>query len=219
MSIIVDLVILGILILCVALGYHKGLTGSILKIVSFVLALVIAFVLFKPVSSFIIDRTSWDENLEQGIREIILTDDSTEVTEDEENKKMPTVITEYINNTVEKAGNDAKEAIVNATSRNVALTIINTGVWISLFLIARIVLFFVKGVANLLTELPIIKQFDKVGGIIYGMLEALIIIYLALALISFVSPLINGTGIILAIQNSFIGSIMYNNNLLLKLVF
>ena len=27
--------ILGILILCIALGYHKGLTGSLLKIVSF----------------------------------------------------------------------------------------------------------------------------------------------------------------------------------------
>lgn len=221
MSIIIDLVILGILVLCIALGYHKGLTGSLLKIISFVLALVIAFVLFKPVSNFIIYKTNWDENLEQGIRDTILAEDSKEVIENdnEENQKMPTVITEYINNAVEEAGNDAKEAIVDATSRDVALTIINAGVWIGLFLVARIVLFFIKGLARLITKLPIIKQFDKLGGIIYGVLEALIIIYGILAIASFVSPLINSTGILAAIQKSFIGSIMYNNNLLLKLIF
>lgn len=111
MSFIVDLIILAILVLCIALGYHKGLTGSLLKIISFVLALVIAFVLFKPVSNFIIDNTNWDENLEQGIRDMIIANDgeTTENTDGEENKNMPTVIIEYINKAVENAGDDAKE--------------------------------------------------------------------------------------------------------------
>ena len=46
MSIIIDLVIVAIIALCILIGYHKGLTGSLLKIVSFVLALIIAFILF-----------------------------------------------------------------------------------------------------------------------------------------------------------------------------
>lgn len=222
MSIIIDLIILGILILCIALGYHKGLTGSLLKIISFVLALVIAFVLFKPVSSFIINKTDWDENLEQSIRNMIIDDKQGETSQDEANeadKNMPTVIMEHINKKVEEAGDDAKEAIVDATSRDVAVTIINAGTWIGLFLVARIVLFFVKGLASLITKLPVIKQFDKLGGIIYGVVEAVIIIYGILAVLSFVSPLVEGTGILVAIQKSFIGSVMYNNNLLLKLIF
>ena len=81
MSIIIDLVIIAIIALCVLVGYHKGLTGSLLKIVSFVLALIIAFILFKPVSNFIIDKTDWDENLEQAIRQSILKDE--EKTNDE----------------------------------------------------------------------------------------------------------------------------------------
>ena len=44
MSIIIDLVIIAIIALCVLIGYYKGLTGSLLKIVSFVLALIIAFI-------------------------------------------------------------------------------------------------------------------------------------------------------------------------------
>lgn len=218
MSIIVDLIILGILILCIVSGYRKGLTGSLLKIVSFLLAVIIAFVLFKPVSNFIINNTNWDENLEQGIRNTVISDEKSQTTQ-AENQNAPSVLIDYINNAVEEAGDTAKEDIVNATARNVSITIINAGVWICLFIIARIILVFIKGLANLITKLPVIKQFDNLGGIIYGVLEALIIIYVILAIISFISPLVSNFGIINAIQKSFIGNIMYNNNLLLKLIF
>jgi len=219
MSIIIDAIIIGILILCIALGYRKGLTGALLKIVSFVLALVIAFVLFKPVSSFIIDKTQWDESLEQGIRDTILSNDKQEEVSQEENQGMPSVMLDYINKTVENAGNEAKEAVVDATARDVAITIINAGVWFALFLLARIILLFVKGLANIITKLPLIKQFDKLGGIVYGLVEAFVIIYAILAVLSFASPVVSGTGILEAVQKSFIGSAMYNNNLLLKLIF
>lgn len=220
MSIIIDAIVIGILILCIAIGYRKGLTGSLLKIISFVLALVIAFVLFKPVSTFIIDKTDWDENLEQGIRDTILSSDKQEeLISQEENKNMPEVMINYINKTVEEAGNEAKEAVADATARQVAIMIINSGVWFALFLVSRIVLIFVRGLANIITNLPIIKQFDKLGGIIYGLVEAFIIIYGILAVLSFASPVVSGTGILEAVQKSFIGSVMYNNNLLLKLIF
>ncbi len=220
MSIIIDAIVIGILILCIAIGYRKGLTGSLLKIISFVLALVIAFVLFKPVSTFIIDKTNWDENLEQGIRDTILSSDKQEeLSSQEENKNMPEVMINYINKTVEEAGNEAKEAVADATARQVAIMIINSGVWFALFLVSRIVLIFVRGLANIITNLPIIKQFDKLGGIIYGLVEAFIIIYGILAVLSFASPVVSGTGILEAVQKSFIGSVMYNNNLLLKLIF
>lgn len=220
MSIIIDAIILGILVLCIALGYRKGLTGSLLKIVSFVLALVIAFVLFKPVSNFIIDKTDWDENLEQGIRDTILSSDKQEEkVSEEENQNMPSVMLDYINKTVENAGNEAKEAVADATARQVAVMIINAGVWFALFLVARIILIFVKGLTKIITSLPIIKQFDKLGGIIYGLVEAFVVIYAILAVLSFISPVVSGIGIIDAVQKSFIGSVMYNNNLLLKLIF
>lgn len=220
MSIIIDLVIIAIIALCVLVGYHKGLTGSLLKIVSFVLALIIAFILFKPVSNFIIDKTDWDENLEQAIRQSILKDE--EKTNDETQKEnMPEVITDYINNAVEKAGNEAKTAIVDSTAREVAIMIINIAVAIALFIVSKIILLLllVKGLANLLTKLPVIKQCDKLGGIIFGILQSLVIIYVALAIISFASPMMSETGIIEGLQKSYIGSTMYNNNLLLKIIF
>ena len=219
MSIIIDLIILAIFVICILIGYKKGLTGSILKIISFVLALLIAFILFKPVSNFVIDHTNWDENLEQAIRQMVIENDEGETEVKEESKGMPDVIMNYINEAVEKAGEDAKEAIIDSTARNVAVTIINGAALISLFIVARIILLLIRGLASLLTELPIIKQFDKLGGIIYGLLQSIVIIYIILAVISFISPMIAETGFIEAIQKSYIGSILYNNNLLLKLIF
>lgn len=239
MEIIVDLIILAIFAICLGLGFKKGLTGSLLKIISFILALVIAFLLFKPVSNFIVDHTNWDETLEQAIRQTLIEENSqennqeeniqiqngerqeTQIGNEEKVKKqsMSEVMIDYINETIENASTEAKNTIVDATARNVAVTIINVGVLIVLFVVSRIILVFIKGLTQLITKLPIIKQFDKLGGILYGLLEAFIIIYVILAILSFVSPMISQTGILQAIENSFLGSIMYNNNLLLKLIF
>lgn len=214
MGIIVDLIIVGILVLCVFLGYKRGLTGSLLKIVTFLLALIIAFILFKPVSNFIINNTKLDESLESSIKSMFL-----EVEENDTSSNMPTAMTDYINKVIEDAADDAKTAVVETAARDVAISIINLGVVIVVYIIARIILIFVKGIASLITKLPVIKQFDKLGGIIFGLLKALVIIYVILAIISFVSPVITDSGVIDAINQSFIGKGMYNNNILLEIVF
>ena len=214
MGIIVDLIIVGILVLCVFLGYKRGLTSSLIKIVTFLLALIIAFILFKPVSNFIINNTKLDENLESSIKSMFL-----EVEENDTSSNMPTAMTDYINKVIEDAADDAKTAVVETAARDVAISIINLGVVIVVYIIARIILIFVKGIASLITKLPVIKQFDKLGGIIFGLLKALVIIYVILAIISFVSPVITDSGVIDAINQSFIGKGMYNNNILLEIVF
>lgn len=212
MSLIVDLVILGIIILCIIIGYVRGLTGSLIKIVSFVLALIVAFILFVPVSNLIIDNTQIDENLEQSIRQMIVGENQGE----EEN--MPTAITDYIGQKVDEAADSAKEAVADSTAEEVALTIVKAGTWIVLFIVARILLILLRFITSLIAKLPVIKQFDKLGGIIYGLLEGLIIVYVLLAIISFASPMIDG-GFITAIDESTVGSMLYNNNLLLEIIF
>ena len=212
MSIIVDLVVIGIILLCIIIGYVRGLTGVLINILSFVLSIVIAFVLFVPISNLIIDKTSIDENLEQSIREMIIQDNETE------DKKMPSAITDYIGKQVEQAADNAKESIVNSTAREVSITIVKAGTWIILFIVARILLVCLRFITGLIAKLPVIKQFDKLGGIVYGVFEWLIIVYVMLAVISFISPMINGN-LTNTIEESYIGSKMYNNNLLFNIIF
>lgn len=212
MSIIVDLIIVGVMLLCIVIGYIRGLTGALIKILSFILAIIIAFILFIPISNLIIHNTKIDENLEQSIRTMIVDDNG------EKEEKIPEAITDYIGQKVEKATDSAKEAIIENTAKEVSLIIVKAGTWITLFIIARILLILLKFVTSLIAKLPVIKQCDKLGGIIYGILEGLIIIYVILAIISFISPTVNGT-LAKEINQSYIGNIMYNNNLLLRIIF
>ena len=212
MTIVVDLIVIAIIALCIILGYVRGLTGSLIKILSFVLSIVIAFVLFIPISNLVIENTQIDESLEQSIREMIIGN------EQEGESNMPEAITDYIGQRVEQAADDAKTAVVDSTARDVAETIVKAGTWVVLFIIARILLIFLKFITALIAKLPVIKQFDKLGGIAYGLIEGLIIVYLLLALVSFIAPMFDNS-IIVAIKDSFVGSIFYNNNLLLKIIF
>lgn len=215
MAIIIDIVIVAIIALCLFLGYRRGLTGSLLKILSFVLAIVIAFILFKPVSNLVINHTNWDDSLKTSIEQFITEKTSTP----EEKSSLPQVIVDYIDKTMAQSVNEAKEVAIENTAQSVTNLIVNAGVWIAVFIIARILLIFIRFITALIAKLPVIKQFDKLGGILYGILEAFVILYVLLAIISFIAPMINNAEFIDALNKSFIGSMLYNNNILLKILF
>lgn len=215
MAIIIDIVIVAIIALCLFLGYRRGLTGSLLKILSFVLAIVIAFILFKPVSNLVINHTNWDDSLKTSIEQFITEKTSTP----EEKSSLPQVIVDYIDETMAQSVNEAKEIAIENTAQSVTNLIVNAGVWIAVFIIARILLIFIRFITALIAKLPVIKQFDKLGGILYGILEAFVILYVLLAIISFIAPMINNAEFIDALNKSFIGSMLYNNNILLKILF
>lgn len=58
MAIAVDVIILAILGVCIFFGYKRGLIGVAFKILSFLVAILITILLYKPVANYIIDRSS-----------------------------------------------------------------------------------------------------------------------------------------------------------------
>lgn len=215
MFIIVDLVIVAIIALCVLIGYKRGLTGCLINILSFFIALAVAFVLFKPASAMIINNTKIDENIQSSIVQVF--ESENEEKSDKEESKSP--IMEYISNEVEKATEEKKNEIVNNAAKDVSVKIINILAFIILFVASRIILIFVKAVADVITKLPIIKQCDKIGGVVYGLLQAMVIIFIALALITFISTMTNKFTLLEMINQSYLGSILNENNILLNVIF
>lgn len=208
MSLFVDLIILAILLLCIFLGYKKGLVGVLLKLFSFILSLLLSFILVTPISNIVIDKTSIDEKIESAVVNFISGDT-------EKKAETSSTITNYINNYVSKYKYESQEFIAQNISKELTKIVISIATFIVLFIIIRIVLFFVSFITNALAELPIIKQINISGGVIYGIIEGLFIIYFALAIISFLDI----PSLQLAIKNSIIGSILYDKNLILMFLF
>ena len=48
---------------------------------------------------------------------------------------------------------------------------------LALFIVSRICLIFIKSLSDLIAKLPIINQFNKLGGVLYGLLRGLLITY------------------------------------------
>lgn len=214
MFIVVDLIVLAILLLCIFNGYKRGLTGCIIKIFSFLIAIVVAFMLFKPVSNIVVENTEYDENLQSSIVQVFEKDE-----EENKNEETTSPIVQYISDEVKNATEEKKNEIVTSAAQQLSIKIINVLVFIALFILARIALIFVKALTDLITKLPLIKQCDKIGGVIYGLLQGLVIIFISFAVITFIATVTKNFTIIEMINKSYISSQLFNNNILWNIFF
>lgn len=219
MSIIIDLILIGIILLSTFLGYKKGLIGVAFKIVSFIIALIVTLVLFKPISNYIITNTQLANTIENAIIEKLSTAKIEEGQIEEESTDLPNVVVDYINGGIQDTVNQAKDSVVKVVAHNLTETAISIIVMIGIFIITRLILLFAKAILEAVSELPIVKQFNEVGGIIYGIIRAILLIYVILAIISLILPMLDKTIILSAINDSILTKILYNNNLILMIFF
>lgn len=214
MSLIIDVIIIAIIALFIFWGYHRGLIGVAFKILTFFVAILVALFLYKPVSNLIIENTDIEDNIKNSIIEKFSSNENEQVTE-ENMQNMPQVLINYITDYT----NEVQNATVYTIAEELSIAIINIIVALALFIITKIILIIFRALSKILAELPIIKQFDKTGGIIYGLIEGLLVVYLILAIISLCSSMIEGSEIISNINNSILGGFLYNNNIILKAIF
>lgn len=163
MGIIIDLLIIAIIVLSIWMGYKKGLTKSLLKIFNFFIALIISIILFNPISNIIIINTEVDEVIQDSIISKFSSNEEIKEEAEAEENNMPAIFNNYIKNEIDKATNEAKENVIKESAKQISTVIINVGVVIIVFLITRITLIFIKGIADVITKLPVIKQCDELG--------------------------------------------------------
>ena len=211
MGIIVDLIIIAVVLLFIFLGYKKGLTGSLIKLLSFIIAIVVAFVLYKPVANAVIENTVIDDNIRTTLKATLGVEYKTENTEE----NVPSTIMDNINKEIENATDEVKANVIDQTT----ITIVNIGSGIVIFLAVRVILVLISLFAKILTDLPVIKQVDKLGGLAYGAIEGIVIVYAVLAVISLTSVIWANNAVVTAIAKSSLGEMLYNNNIILNLLF
>ena len=202
MNYLIDLIIIAIIALFTFIGYKKGLIKVAFGLVSFILAILISVILYRPISNFIINYTPLDDKIELAVEERLNSSDTT-------NAEANNIVSNYYNN--------IKNTTTTAVADGISKTIINVGCMIIVFIISNIVLLFFKFTGDLIAKLPLIKQVNHVGGFVYGLLKGFIIIYLLLALIAIISPIVDINNLINIINSSIITNIMYNNNIIFTL--
>lgn len=199
MGIIVDLIIVAIVVLSTFLAYRKGLVELAIGLCAFVIAISVTFLLYQPISNLVINSTNIDETVENAIYE-----KANDVMQ--ENKKEDKLTNEVVEVT--------KNEMLPSTARNLAINIVRGGVIIILFLTIRIALKFVTALANAIAKLPIIKQLNRAGGMVYGLIRGILIIYVTLLVLGVPRQINPDNTVNQSIDQSFLGKTMYQNNIL-----
>lgn len=208
MGIIIDFIIIIILLMCIFYGYKRGLVNLVISLFTFVIALVITIFLYKPIANIVIDNTSICDNIENCIFERI---------KDENVEKSDNEIIQLADKYILK---DAKSETAEVIASSIAKTVIDVLTFIILVTVIRICLIIINKIFSIITEVPIIKQFNKLGGGLYGIIQGIIINYILFAVIIVIIPLIstNTTTVVDSINDSKFGSILYNENVIIKLI-
>ena len=212
MGIILDIIILAIMAISIFLGYKRGLVKVAVKLCAFLIAIIVTLVFYKPVSNVIIDKTQLNEKIES----IIIENGTKELEESnkEEQKNILENMQEYVDNTVTQTQNE----IVKNAAKEISIRLINILVIVVLFIATRLILILLVLISDLITSIPIIKQFNELGGVLYGIIRGLAIIYAILAILFLIVSMSPNNAILTSIDSSIITKFMYENNILLNII-
>lgn len=198
MGIIIDIIIILFVLASIFLGYKKGLITLGIQLCAFLIAIVITFICYRPIGNIIINTTQIDEKLQETIQSNVENFMA-------ENREVHTT-----NELIESA----KNGMLQGTARNLAINIIYGITMIVLFAILRIVLLCINHLANAIAKLPILDQFNKLGGSLYGLLRGLLITYTILMIVNLVISVNPKSSLRETMDTTYLAKMMSSYNVL-----
>ena len=203
---IIDIIIVLFLAVGAFLGYKKGLIDVLTSIVAMVLSVILALLLQNPVANTL--RTT---NIGNSINKTV----NTQITNVIENKNSDKDKNTFYFSMIDKM---VSKEMVSTQAENITMFILKGLSFVIIFVIVSIIIIILRSVLNLVFELPILNSVNKFGGLGFGILKYAFIVYILLALIYFVQPISKVfQGISKHIENSYIASIIYKDNIIVKL--
>lgn len=222
-AIIADIVLVCTFIISIFIGFRRGFTVLVFNLICLIIMVVAVLALCKPLTTLVYENTNVDEFFSKHIKNSIGSFIDEQI---EKNGKINTGKTQIARPIADKINSYIEEAeekgSVDDVSKYVADKLsyiaISAIVIVVLCIVIRISTIFLRAFLYFITDLPIIHSLDKIGGITYGVLRALFIVYVVLAILSLLSPVLANTGIIAAINNSSLCEKFYNNNIFLNIL-
>ena len=207
MGIVIDIILVLIVALSAFLGYKKGLVELGAKLFAGIIAIVITLIIYKPVGNIVIKNTSIDEKIENTILE-----KTTNVID--ENSKISD--NKYIQDASDNAVSQVKEEVIPEQARNIAVNVVYVATALILFIVSKIVLSIVISLANAVASLPILKQFNEIGGLLYGLVRGVIISFVLILVIGTIAKLNPNGSLSKNVESTYLLKEVYNNVVKIK---
>ena len=114
---------------------------------------------------------------------------------------------------------EAKNQTILGIANKISDVVINILSWIIIYFAVRIIVAVITAVFDGIMNLPILKSINNLAGLFIGVIVGIFRIYLLLAIIYFITNVTNLVFFVNVIQTSGLINAMYNNNLIINLIF
>ena len=214
-----------ILLLCGLIGYKRGLIKSAVSAVGIVGAILIANLINPYVKTVLCEHTQVREIVRQKIEENLNTNfeqkmDSVYEKEDYlEQADLPEIVKNYIrsNADINKKQVDLS-GYINSITDYLTDMIMNGISYVTTAAVLLLIVIIALALSEILSGIPIVGGLDRAGGLIFGLVQAFVIIWLLMLVVTFMSAFDWGAQMMNMIQKSDVLSSLYNKNIFLKIV-
>jgi len=217
----IDVLVIGIIIAYAMIGYARGFIFSVFKVASFFVSAFLSIQVYPYISKFLISAMHLDKTLQgmisQNLNKIITPEQLAKpnpITDIVQSWSLPKPIEEMVMNGVAVQVGQMKQGIVESMSVSLSVVAVNIISIIAVFAIVSFVLIFARNILQGIASLPIFKQINRTGGFAFGILEGIIVIYVAFAILTIFSSSKDLQSIFATINSSLIAKQFYANNLL-----
>lgn len=223
---VIDIILALIILLAAFNGYKKGLVGILIKAIGFICAIILAFILQNQVANTLY-TTSLGENIKSTVKQTITNKIEKESKVEKEEKVEEKE--EFVENKIENSTIDIKNnfytSIINnikessqveSVSTEITMFILKGISFIVIFITVIIISYILQMLLNIVFKLPLLDSVNKVGGIGISIVMIVFKIWILLAIIYFIMPVISINMVTEMIEKSYITKFMFNNNILVS---
>ena len=115
--------------------------------------------------------------------------------------------------------NEQGQASIKEISLRLSNIILTAIIYIVIMVVVFIVLRIIIGATGIIRRLPIVKQADKLGGVIVGLIEGLVVVWIFFTVVTAISGTENAVNILAQIHKNAFLEALYNNNPITRLLF
>lgn len=218
---ILDIILIAVIGISAIVGLVRGLIKTVFGLASMIIAVLLTIFLTPQVSGYIIETTEFDEMISEKTIELLNIQDSVSIEVDDSMAKnvirdlpLPDNIVDSLQQNMEPQTIELLDVsnVVDYIGSSIASMAVNALVFIILFIVISIVLNAIVTLLDLISQLPVLDQMNKLGGFLVGTLIGVVFIWIGLLGMSFVISIQATTELSELIETSILTKLFYYNN-------
>lgn len=236
---VLDIIVVSLALISGIIGIKKGMIAIVTKLVGFVLALVLGFMFYKSLATYLTQNYEFSAKITESIKNAIASgeqkpsedsaEDKVENSDDTEKAQQEYIsisnilqkfnLTEKINLEKEQENLGEEKTLSDAVAEKITVYIMNIISFLIIFLGIIIVAAVLSLVLGVIFSLPLLNSVNRMGGFAAEVVLFMVKLWVVLGIISILSPMSFMNWIVGLIDSSTVMKFLYNHNILMQLIY